>query len=408
VAASAGDRTRAAADVAFGWLSLGEPSGWKELERLPSGSVDPLERDHLARGQVNLSDAAMVWGRYDVAEQSLVHAEELARGRSYLRVDDLIRLNRARLDWFTGSWSGLAERAARLADNEDIPAHTRLESLLVAIGLQCATGPDGAARARLEDAWDRALGFPLDSATIETGGMLASRYLEDGRLDDALRVSAEALDMVRRKQLWLWASEVVPVRTSALLAAGRTDEAVALATDFERGIRGRKIRSADAALATCEAAIADSLGDPPAAAAYANACELWDRLPRPYASLLVRERWALHELATGAEEHGLARMSAVFDGLAELGARADAARVLKVLERHGVRRRRPWLGGYAGYGNQLSPRELEVVRLVAEGRTNREVAEVLYRSPHTVSSQLSSAMRKLGVASRRDLVAPPE
>jgi DNA-binding CsgD family transcriptional regulator len=98
----------------------------------------------------------------------------------------------------------------------------------------------------------------------------------------------------------------------------------------------------------------------------------------------------------------------VFDGIAELGARVAAARVLKVLERHGIRRRRPWLGGYTGYGDQLSPRELEVVRLVAEGRTNREVAEALFRSPHTVSSQLSSAMRKLGVSSRRDLVVPPE
>jgi DNA-binding CsgD family transcriptional regulator len=46
---------------------------------------------------------------------------------------------------------------------------------------------------------------------------------------------------------------------------------------------------------------------------------------------------------------------------------------------------------------------VDVVRLAAAGHTNREIAAVLYRSPHTVAHQLKSAMRKLGVSSRAAL-----
>jgi DNA-binding CsgD family transcriptional regulator/predicted ATPase len=51
----------------------------------------------------------------------------------------------------------------------------------------------------------------------------------------------------------------------------------------------------------------------------------------------------------------------------------------------------------------LTASELAVVRLVAEGRTNREVARRLLRSPHTVDSQLRQAFRKLRVSSRVEL-----
>jgi DNA-binding CsgD family transcriptional regulator len=48
----------------------------------------------------------------------------------------------------------------------------------------------------------------------------------------------------------------------------------------------------------------------------------------------------------------------------------------------------------------LSPRELEVLRLVAEGLTNAQVAERLFLSPRTVNAHLSSIYHKLGVGSR--------
>jgi DNA-binding NarL/FixJ family response regulator len=73
----------------------------------------------------------------------------------------------------------------------------------------------------------------------------------------------------------------------------------------------------------------------------------------------------------------------------ELGAAPDVLRV-DALAR----------AGSPGRFGALTPRELEVVRLVAEGRTNRAIAGRLYLSEKTVDRHLSNVFAKLGVSSR--------
>jgi DNA-binding CsgD family transcriptional regulator len=58
----------------------------------------------------------------------------------------------------------------------------------------------------------------------------------------------------------------------------------------------------------------------------------------------------------------------------------------------------------AGAALPLSPREREVLELVAAGQTNREVAAALHLSPHTVKDLVSSVYRKLGAKNRADAV----
>jgi DNA-binding NarL/FixJ family response regulator len=53
-------------------------------------------------------------------------------------------------------------------------------------------------------------------------------------------------------------------------------------------------------------------------------------------------------------------------------------------------------------GGGLSRRELEVVRLVAVGRTNREIAQELYLSPRTIDMHMRSVLRRLGCRSRME------
>jgi DNA-binding NarL/FixJ family response regulator len=62
------------------------------------------------------------------------------------------------------------------------------------------------------------------------------------------------------------------------------------------------------------------------------------------------------------------------------------------------------LGGGAGHGTELTPREEEVVKLVAEAHTNKEIAEILHLSEKTVENHRSNAMRKLGMRDRVELV----
>jgi DNA-binding NarL/FixJ family response regulator len=78
----------------------------------------------------------------------------------------------------------------------------------------------------------------------------------------------------------------------------------------------------------------------------------------------------------------------------DLGARLWAERSRAELGR---------IGGRQAAGNALTPSELEVARLVAEGRTNREVAAVLFLSERTVEGHLSTIYAKLHVRSRAEL-----
>jgi DNA-binding CsgD family transcriptional regulator len=87
---------------------------------------------------------------------------------------------------------------------------------------------------------------------------------------------------------------------------------------------------------------------------------------------------------------------------AEAGAEREAARVRRLLRARGVR---PPTGGprAAPAWPDLTESEFAVVNLVAQGATNREVAERLYVSPFTVNSHLRHVFVKLGIRSRVEL-----
>ena len=96
----------------------------------------------------------------------------------------------------------------------------------------------------------------------------------------------------------------------------------------------------------------------------------------------------------------------VLDLFAGMDAVTDAARLASRLRATGVR-----LGSRAGRGrprhgwDSLSASELSVARLVAEGKTNREVADRLFLSRDTVHTHVSNVLRKLGLSSRVELAA---
>jgi DNA-binding CsgD family transcriptional regulator len=63
------------------------------------------------------------------------------------------------------------------------------------------------------------------------------------------------------------------------------------------------------------------------------------------------------------------------------------------------------IGGRPTSSDSLTSTEEEVARLVARGHTNREVANLLFMSTHTVDANLRRIFRKLGVRSRTELAA---
>jgi len=135
----------------------------------------------------------------------------------------------------------------------------------------------------------------------------------------------------------------------------------------------------------------------------ATAVELYAPGPRPLAYASALEDLGVVAVERDLPEDGVDAFNHALELYTAVGATWDAGRVRRRLRSLGVRRRlvsarRPEHGWFA-----MTDSEATVARLVAEGLTNREVAERLFVSPHTVSGHLRHIFMKLGVNSRVDL-----
>jgi DNA-binding CsgD family transcriptional regulator len=135
----------------------------------------------------------------------------------------------------------------------------------------------------------------------------------------------------------------------------------------------------------------------------AKAAALFAASPRQLARASAQEDYGVALVRVGDRIDGVEQLSDALKTYVALNATWDVARVRRRLRDLGVRRRivkaeRPT----TGWGG-LTAAELAVVRLVAEGLTNRQVAERLYLSPHTVSMHLRHAYTKLDITSRVEL-----
>ena len=397
------DRIRLRVNHVTGLLTLGEQEGWTEAAQIPQDAPTTPERLQITRLHLNLGAMARQWGRYGAARQYLAVARGLTERYRYNRYSTLIFAAEAGLDWSTGCWEGLAERLPGIVEANEGAALTQLEARLTGHRLAAARGERAAAEQGLREVLGASRNAP--ECVLDAAGALAAMALADGDADGALALTEGPLSIVTGNGMWLSAVDFVPVRVEALTASGgaRTAEAERLVRGLAEWLRGRDVPAARAALASCRALLAEAHGEPERAAALcARAALLWDALPRPYSAAAARERRAAHLLACGHLPDGLALLEQVRAAYAALGAGGDALRVTAVLRTHGVAAGPPRTGR-RGYGNRLSPRELEVAGLVIGGRTNREIGEVLFLSPRTVARHLDSAMRKLGVSSRTAL-----
>jgi DNA-binding CsgD family transcriptional regulator len=97
------------------------------------------------------------------------------------------------------------------------------------------------------------------------------------------------------------------------------------------------------------------------------------------------------------------QLNAAFDTYIDCAATADARRVGRALRRLGVERRIVNHPRAKTGWDSLTDSELTVVNLIAQGATNRSVAQQLHLSPHTVKTHLRNAFTKLGITSRTQL-----
>jgi ATP/maltotriose-dependent transcriptional regulator MalT len=212
---------------------------------------------------------------------------------------------------------------------------------------------------------------------------LAQLRLAQGRLEAALaairRASAEIGDALKRMAL-------LPAYVEIALAAGEVGEARTACDELRALAERYESAMVDAMLAHAHGAVALAEGDAHAAlSSLREAGRTWLDLDAPYEIARTRVLVSRACSALGDEEASALELEAARAIFEQLGAAPDLERLRgsATPERHG-----------------LSARELEVLRLVAAGRSNREIAATLVISEHTVARHLQNIYAKLGLSSR--------
>lgn len=188
-----------------------------------------------------------------------------------------------------------------------------------------------------------------------------------------------------------------PDRIQALIEVGRHQEATEALSTWERLGRDLDRPRVLATAARLRGLLAAANGDiPEALAALREALTHHARLPDPgqrARTLLILGVTLRRAGERRRAREALAEARAAFDAIGENlwaeRARAEAAR----------------LGGRTASGDELTPTEHRVAELVAQGHSNREVAEALYITIRTVEANLTRIYAKLGVRSRSQLTA---
>ncbi|MFC1405348.1 MULTISPECIES: AAA family ATPase [Streptacidiphilus] len=320
----------------------------------------------------NLAEALLSLGRLDEAGRLLAE-EPFGSGREAHR--DFLERLRGDLALMRGDTAHAAEQleAARALEADWQP-QKYLPTALLAVRIACRQGRFGDARSELSAVLDKGLdrgyerhAYPLlfHAAAAEADGYELPGSAQ-GRPETLQRIRAAAAGLSRQHPLAApWGSMLA----AELARAERSDTATMwlAAAEAVAGLESRGARAMALYRAAERLAVEGQRG--PAAAAADEALELAER----------------------QGEHGL----------------QQSVRLL--LERAGLRTERAAAEpeqlepGPAAF--HLTPRELGVLRLVALGRSNRQIAEELYISPKTASVHVSNILAKLEVTGRGEAAA---
>ncbi|HEY6928587.1 MAG TPA: LuxR C-terminal-related transcriptional regulator [Thermoanaerobaculia bacterium] len=220
---------------------------------------------------------------------------------------------------------------------------------------------------------------------------LALLRLAQGRTEAAAsamrRVVGAATDRMQRCRL-------MPAHVEIMIAAGDLEEARRAAAELDDVARAFDIEVVEAMAAHARGSVALAGGDARSALEpLRRSFEIWQRLGAPYLAARVRVALAQACFSLGDEDGCRLECESAMAVFRDLGARPDLDRLeaAKTVVRPATQPSRP---------HRLSARELQVLRLVASGKTNKAIAAELFLSEKTVDRHLSNIFDKLDVSSR--------
>jgi DNA-binding CsgD family transcriptional regulator len=289
----------------------------------------------------------------------------------------ICRIYRAKLMRERGQWRD-AEHEARLARDELAQVHI-----------------SAAARANYELGEILRLEGELEAAeaTFETAQQmgfdaqpgLALLHLEQGRMALATGELRRALDDAPDS---LARSRLLPHWMRVALADGDGHAAAAALAELESAASDFASPGLTASAAAARGALHLAEANAEAArTAFRRSSHLWSDLDAPYEAALARVGAGEALALLGDADAARLEWKAARDIFGRLGARLDGDRVGALL-------------GRETYPGGLTRREVDVLRLVALGRSNKEIAADFVISEHTVARHVSNILRKLEAPSR--------
>jgi DNA-binding CsgD family transcriptional regulator len=399
-------------------------AGLAELETAVHLTNQAGEEIDLLRSIVNRSDVLLAAGRSEeaatVALDGIQHARRLGMARAY---GPLLACNATEALLALGRWDD-AERVSREGLESAPSDATSVPVLLLRAALELGRGDLNAAEARLQTARWRLPGpipEPHRASPLFVG--LAELALWRGDLEQAKQLVAQAVPLVAanpRHAAPIYALGLRVEADRAELARARHPGQPAPDDGIASALLERLGQAADspAAAGLPELAAWQALGlaewtrqhCPSDPAAWAAAVAAWERLGQPYRIAYAGFRQAEALLATAGDRDTVA---VVLRGVAEISDRLQARpleREVQSLARRARLDLAPHTPAAAGAPAPaaplgLTPREAEVLALVAAGRSNRQIAQALFISPKTVSVHVSNLLAKLGAAGRVEAAA---
>jgi LuxR family maltose regulon positive regulatory protein len=193
------------------------------------------------------------------------------------------------------------------------------------------------------------------------------------------------------------------VLVRAKAASGEAEAAACHLLELRSIAEAVGTRPLRACLSHCEGLVAAAAGDKETARErLEDAIELFAASGAAFELARARLELARVLILLGREDAAVREVRLALRRLDEIGAAREAARARELLGSLGAP---PTARRAAPRGQLLTPRELEVLRLVSEGLTDGEIAARLVLSKHTVHRHLQNAYARLGCSSRASAVA---
>jgi DNA-binding CsgD family transcriptional regulator len=291
----------------------------------------------------------------------------------------ICRINRAEVETLRGAWPEAEAEASR--------ASTELMSFDPIAAAQAFYGT-GEIRRRMgnfagaEESFARAHEIGFDPQPGLARLRVAQGKAEAARTGLRLALSGETGSRMRRARLLAAQLDVALAMSDVETARTASAELDAIAAGYATPALDATAATARGALRLAEDDVAGALDS------LRHAISIWRELRMPYEAAGARTRYALALRKDGAEEDAASELRVAVAAFERLGAVTDARAAGQLLV------------GPAGLPRGLTARQVEVLRLVAAGKSNREIAIELVISEHTVARHLQNMFMKLDVSSR--------